>query len=274
MHSSSCKSTSLRSAAFRSLLAIVICLSALPIYAQQTLGSINGTVLDASGAAISGASVSVHDAAINVTATAATQKTGFFQIFNLPIGVYTVTVTQAGFETEQLSGIGVREAQATTVDVALKIGKTTESVEVVANPLLNATDATNGYTMDTQQIAATPLATGSFTQLAILSPGTNAELLSGLNSNAGLGNQNIQANGQRATSNTMQVNGVDVTNIFTGMTSSGLTSQRFNFNIGAGSTSGSSSAGAGPVGGASLGPTDRSATAFPRPRLKPSMNCA
>jgi hypothetical protein len=242
----------LRSAAFRSLLAIVICLSALPIYAQQTLGSINGTVLDASGAAISGASVSVHDAAINVTATAATQKTGFFQIFNLPIGVYTVTVTQAGFETEQLSGIGVREAQATTVDVALKIGKTTESVEVVANPLLNATDATNGYTMDTQQIAATPLATGSFTQLAILSPGTNAELLSGLNSNAGLGNQNIQANGQRATSNTMQVNGVDVTNIFTGMTSSGLTSQRFNFNIGAGSTSGSSSAGAGPVGGASL----------------------
>jgi len=252
MHSSSCKSASCRSAAVRGLLAFVICLSALPVVSQQTLGSINGTILDASGAAVSGANVSVHDAAINVTATATTQKTGFFQIFNLPIGVYTVTVTQAGFETEQLTGIGVREAQATTVDVALKVGKTTESVEVVANPLLNATDATNGYTMDTQQIAATPLATGSFTQLAILSPGTNAELLSGLNSNAGLGNQNIQANGQRATSNTMQVNGVDVTNIFTGMTSSGLTSQRFNFNIGAGSTSGSSSAGSGPVGGASL----------------------
>ncbi len=50
----------------------------------------------------------------------------------------------------------------------------------------------------------------------------------------------------------MQVNGVDVTNIFNGMTSSGLTSQRFNFNIGAGSTSGSSSAGAGSIAGASL----------------------
>jgi len=241
-----------KSVAFRSLFSFVICCSPLPLLAQQTLGSVNGTVLDPSGAAVSGATVSVNDAAINVTATTTTQKTGFFQIFNLPIGTYSVTVTQQGFEKEQLSGIKVREAQATTVDVTLKVGQTTESVEVVANPLLDATDATNGYTMDTQQIEATPLATGSFTQLAILSPGTNAELLSGLNSNSGLGNQNIQANGQRATSNTMQVNGVDVTNIFNGMTSSGLTSQRFNFNIGAGSTSASSAAGAGPVGGASL----------------------
>ena len=241
-----------RSVAFCSLLAIAACWCCFLGHAQQTLGSLNGTVLDPSGAAVSGATVTVNDAAINVTATTTTQKTGFFQIFNLPIGTYTVTITQQGFEREQLSGISVHEAQATTVDLSLKVGQTTESVEVVANPLLNATDATNGYTMDSQQIEATPLATGSFTQLALLSPGTNAELLSGLNTNSGLGNQNIQANGQRATSNTMQVNGVDVTNIFTGMTSSGLTSQRFNFNIGAGSTSASSSAGAGPVAGASL----------------------
>lgn len=241
-----------RSVAICSLLAIAACCCCFLARAQQTLGSLNGTVLDPSGAAVSGATVTVNDAAINVTATTTTQKTGFFQIFNLPIGTYTVTVTQQGFEKEQLPGISVHEAQATTIDVSLEIGQTTESVEVVANPLLNATDATNGYTMDSQQIEATPLATGSFTQLALLSPGTNAELLSGLNTNSGLGNQNIQANGQRATSNTMQVNGVDVTNIFTGMTSSGLTSQRFNFNIGAGSTSASSSAGAGPVAGASL----------------------
>jgi hypothetical protein len=237
-------------AAFAAILPLLVCSN--HALAQQTLGSLNGTVMDSSGAAVAGVTVKATNVAINVTEATTTQKTGFFQIFNLPVGTYTVTVSQSGFETTQLSGISVREAQASTVDVTLKVGQTTESVEVTANPLLNATDATNGFTMDTQEIAATPLATGSFTQLAVLSPGTNAELLSGLNSNSGLGNQNIQANGQRATSNTMQVNGVDVTNIFTGMTSSGLTSQRFNFNIGAGSTSGSSSAGAGPVGGASL----------------------
>ena len=236
----------------RIVLILAVLAFALPALAQQTLGSLNGTVLDPTGAAIPGASVTVTDAAINVTQSTTTQRTGFYQIFNLPIGLYTVTVAQSGFEKTQLSGIPVHEAQATTANVTLKIGQTSESVEVVANPMLNATDATNGFSMDSQQIAATPLATGSFTQLAVLSPGTNAELLSGLNSNSGLGNQNIQANGQRATSNTMQVNGVDVTNIFTGMTSSGLTSQRFNFNIGAGSTSASSSAGSASVGGASL----------------------
>ncbi|MGO8759929.1 MAG: carboxypeptidase-like regulatory domain-containing protein [Terracidiphilus sp.] len=241
---------------FQRIRLCMVCLAVLLVaplvMAQQTLGSLNGTVLDPSGAAIPGATVKVADAAINYTAATTTQKTGFFQIFNLPVGTYEVTVSHEGFETARVTGIFVREAQGTTVNVSLKIGKVAETVEVTANPMIDATDATVGSTMDSEQIAATPLATGSFTQLAVLSQGASAELLSGLNANSGLGNQNIQANGQRATSNTMQVNGVDVTNIFNGMTSSGLTSQRFNFNIGAGSTSSSSSAGAAPVGGASL----------------------
>ncbi|WP_263358104.1 TonB-dependent receptor [Acidicapsa ligni] len=221
-----------------------------PALAQQTLGSINGTVLDASGAAVPNATVTVINTQISLSRTAKSQGNGFFQVFNLPIGTYDVKITGAGFETTDENGITVQEARATTIDVRLKIGQASESVEVTANPLLNATDATNGYTLDAGQIAETPLATGSFTQLAVLSPGVNAELLSGLDSNSGLGNQPIWANGQRDTSNTMQVNGVDVTNIFNGKTSSSSTSQRYNFNIGAGSTSGSSSAGTGVTGGA------------------------
>jgi Carboxypeptidase regulatory-like domain len=240
-----------RSAAWCGLLAMAAILFVRPAMAQQTLGSLNGTVLDPSGAAVAGAQVTVTDAAINVTESTTTQRTGYFQIFNLPVGTYKVTVSQQGFESTQLPAIAVFEARATTVNVTLKVGQATESVEVTSNPMLNATDATNGFTMDAAQIAATPLATGSFTQLAVLSPGANAELLSGITTNGGLGNQNIQANGQRATSNTMQVNGVDTSNLFNGMTSSGLTSQRFNFNIGGGSTSGSSAAGAATIGGAS-----------------------
>jgi len=246
------KSSVWRSVAYLALAILVLQLGTLSGRAQQTLGSINGTVFDASGAAVPGAQVTVSDESINVVRTATSGGDGFFQIFNLPIGVYKIKATHDGFDTTQLSGVDVQEARATTLHVTLKVGQVSTSVEVTGTPLLNATDTTNGYTLDTAQIAAVPTATGSFTQLAILSPGTNAELLSGMNTNSGLGNQNIQANGQRATSNTMQVNGVDVTNIFNGMTSSGLTSQRFNFNIGAGSTSGSSSAGAGPIAGASL----------------------
>ena len=67
------------------LFAMAMILCALQASAQQTLGSLNGTVVDATGAAVTGATVKVTDVAINVTATTTTQKTGFFQIFNLPI---------------------------------------------------------------------------------------------------------------------------------------------------------------------------------------------
>src|SRR5271170_2189673 len=233
------------------LLICVTNLTAGVARAQQTLGTINGTVIDTSSAAVPGAQVSVTAEATGLTRSTKTQKSGYFEILNLPVGRYTVTITHEGFQTTKLPAIDVQEARAATINTALKIGQVSESVTVTANPLLNATDATNGYTMDASQIAGTPLATGSFTQLAVLSPGVNAELLSGLDSNAGLGNQPIWANGQRDTSNTFQVNGVDVSNIFNGKSSSGSTSQRYNFNIGGGSGSSSLSAGSGAIGGAS-----------------------
>ncbi|MGA8669254.1 MAG: carboxypeptidase-like regulatory domain-containing protein, partial [Terracidiphilus sp.] len=183
----------------------------VPIFAQQTLGSLNGTVVDPSGAAVPGATVTATNHAINFSTTTTTHDTGFFQIFNLPIGTYSVKITHQGFDTTNLTSVPIQEARATTANATLKIGQVSESVTVTSTPLLNATDTTNGYTLDSAQIDLTPLATGSFTQIAVLAPGVNAELLSNLDSNAGLGNQPIWANGQRDTSNTFQVNGVDST---------------------------------------------------------------
>jgi hypothetical protein len=217
---------------------VLACL--VPSSAQQTLGSINGTVTDPTGAAVSGATVTVTNPGIDFSRSTKSGGNGYFQIFNLPIGTYRVKVTATGFETTEVSGIAVQEARATTINPTLKIGNVSESVEVVGNPLLNATDTTNGYTLDAAQIDMTPLATGSFTQAAVLSPGVNAELLSNLDSNAGLGNQPIWANGQRDTSNTFQVNGVDSTNLFNGKSSSGSSSQRYNFNIGSAPSAGGS----------------------------------
>jgi len=243
-------SSSIRSVLSVLLLFPTISLLASSAWAQQTLGALNGTITDISGAAVPDTLVSITADATGLTRSAKTQKNGYFEILNLPVGSYTITITHDGFQTTRLPAIAVQEARATTINTALKPGQVSESVTVSANPLLNATDTTNGYTLDSQQIALTPLATGSFTQLAVLSPGVNAELLSGIDTNAGLGNQPIWANGQRDTSNTFQVNGVDVSNIFNGKSSSGSTSQRYNFNIGAGSTSSSSSAGAATIGGA------------------------
>ena len=92
--------------------------------------------------------------------------------------------------------------------------------------MLNQTDTTNGYSLSSELIEATPLGTGSFTQLALLSPGVNADFLTGSGTNAGLGNQNIFADGYGDTSNSFVVNGVQTNNLFNGKSSSGVADNR------------------------------------------------
>ena len=144
----------------RLILAVLFVLSVgLPGMAQTFRGAINGTVTDPSGASVPGATVKMTNPSINLVRTVTTQDNGFYQMFNLPIGTYKVSVTRDGFDTTDLPAIDVQEARATTVNVSLKIGQTSTEVTVTATPLLNATDTTNGYTLDAQQIALTPLAT-------------------------------------------------------------------------------------------------------------------
>ena len=141
-------------------------------------------------------------------------------------------VSHEGFETTRIQVNPVQEARATTVNATLKVGQATESVEVTANPLLNATDTTNGYTWTPRRFNSRRWLPAASLRWPSSAPGVNAELLANLDSNAGLGNQPIWANGQRDTSNTFQLNGVDSTNLFNGKSSSGAPSQRYNFNVG------------------------------------------
>ena len=151
---------------------------------------------------------------------------------NLPIGTYTLTYTADGFEAQKTPHITVQADRTATVNAALKVGQATTTVEVEATPLMNAVDTTNGYVMETQQIDAVPLPTGSFTGLAILSPGVNAELPGGTGANSGLGNAPIWANGQRDTSNAFLLNGVDASNLFNGKSTSQVDSFRVVNNTG------------------------------------------
>ncbi len=229
-----------RRAAYALAMPLIACLLMLPpsLQAQQTLGSINGTVVDSTGAAIPGASVTVVDNATGLTRSTMTRNDGTFQVLNLSIGSYKITVNHAGFQKARYPDVSVHSALATTLPVTLKVGSSSTTVEVNANPMLDNTDTTNGYTLNKAEIQSVPLATGSFTQLAILAPGTSADFLAGVGTDQGLGNQNIFANGQRATDNTYTVNGVNITNLFNGLSASQEASQRANFNIGEGNSIG------------------------------------
>ncbi len=207
-------------------------------HAQITLGAISGTVTDSSGAAIQGAHITITNVATNLTFNADSKSSGEYAFQNLPIGAYSVAITHTGFDTQQYPGIQVQQNRTVSLNAQLKAGNVSESVTVTASPQLNATDTTNGYVLDNSQIQETPLATGSFTQLAILAPGVNAQFINGTGTNEGLGNQAIWANGQRATDNTFLVNGVDVSNLFNGQSSSQIASGRVVPNTGENFTSG------------------------------------
>ncbi len=211
--------------------ALVLLLSAvlfisLPATAQQTLGGITGTVSDPTGSAIPGVAVTAVSAETKLVRTAKTNAEGNYQLNDLPIGTYSLTFTLTNFVTEKIPSITVQADRTVTLPAKLKLGGATESVTVEENPLLNATDTTNGYVLDKAQIEAIPLPTGSFTGVAILSPGVNAELPGGTGANSGLGNAPIWANGQRDTSNSFSLNGVDGSNLFNGKSTSQVASAR------------------------------------------------
>ena len=167
-----------------------------------------------------------------LTRSLKTNANGSYDFVNLPIGTYTLTFSHDGFQTQKIPSITVQANRTATINVALPVGQVGTVIEVQADPLMNAVDTTNGYVLEQNQIEDVPLPSGSFTGLAILSPGVNAELSSGTGANNGLGNQPIWANGQRDTSNTFLLNGVDASNLFNGKTTSSVGSARIVNNTG------------------------------------------
>ena len=216
----------------------VAALCSVSLFAQQTLGGITGEVSDSSGSVIPNAAVTITGEQTGLTRTVQSNGSGEYQFVNLPIGTYTLTYTADGFEVQSTPHITVQADRTATVNAKLKAGSKAETIEVDATPLMNAVDTTNGYVLDKSQIDATPLPTGSFTGVAILSAGVNAELPGGTGALSGLGNQPIWANGQRDTSNSFSLNGVDASNLFNGKSTSQVGSARVINSTGTSTSSG------------------------------------
>src|SRR5271165_6456801 len=211
-------------------------------WAQQTLGAITGEVTDSTGGVLSDTQVTAVGDQTALTRTAKSNAGGSYLFSNLPIGTYTITFVHEGFDTQKVPSILVQADRTATINAVLKVGQVSQSVTVEESHMMNAVDTTNGYVLDKQQIDSVPLPTGSFTGLAILSPGVNAELPGGTGSNSGLGNAPIWANGQRDTSNSFLLNGVDASNLFNGKSTSQVASARVVNNTGVSGAASSSAA--------------------------------
>ena len=112
-----------------SILFLTSFLTCTPLFAQKITGDISGTVTDASGAAVTGATVRAENVGTGEKQSATTSDAGFFRIPNLNPGQYRLTVEAAGFKTMSRQA-SVDIALTTQANFSLQIGSKTETVEV------------------------------------------------------------------------------------------------------------------------------------------------
>lgn len=186
-------------------------LSAGMIYAQGgATGAIGGVVQDASGAVIANAKVSVkNEATGEVLRQTTTDTSGLFVVTLLPVGTYSVEVSQPGFPVTTFSGIVVRITETTRMTAVLKVSTVTQVVEVQSQvEQVNTTDATTGQSLGAQTITDLPLATRNFQQLLTLSTGASADLNGA--AQLGRGSVFIHVNGGREDNNNYLIDGITV----------------------------------------------------------------
>src|SRR6267378_4829671 len=174
-------------------------------------GAIAGSVLDTTGAPISGADVQIINASTqSIVRKLSTNGDGDFVATLLPPGTYIVVVNKSGFGEAKAQGIEVRVTETTRVTIPLKPGSVSERVEISAQVTsVETTNATTGESIGTATIRELPLATQNYQQLLSLSAGTQSEL--NASAQLGRGNVRIIVNGQREDNNNYLIEGISAT---------------------------------------------------------------
>jgi outer membrane receptor protein involved in Fe transport len=144
-----------------------------PVYTQTVTARVVGTVRDASGAAIPGASVTLVEKATGGVQRTVTDSSGDYTVMHLKPGVYQIAAEAKGFKRTATSDIELLVNQTARVDLTLQIGDVSESVEVIAAaPLVASETSSVSQVIDSRQMADLPLKGRSFYMLAVLAPGT------------------------------------------------------------------------------------------------------
>jgi len=193
------------------LLALVVLAAALPLFAQSqaTTGVIEGTVVDASGAAITGVTVTVRNTATSYQTIVVTDAYGKFRAVLLPLGPYQLTATLAGFATVVQKGLDLGVGQTLTATIALKQTTTAEEIVVTAAAPVIETARTEGSTrIDQKSVEGLPNNGRNFLEFTKLTPGVTIV--------QGPDGDELSINGQKGISNNVSVDGADFNNPFFG----------------------------------------------------------
>jgi hypothetical protein len=197
----------------RIILAVVL-LAAVSLSAQTFRGTILGTVTDPSGAVIAGATVTVKNTGTGLERTTETSADGSYSVPELPIGTYTVTITQPGFQTFVATGVTVDVASERRVDASLKTGEVSTKVEVAGDllPQVETTSAELGGTLTADAIANVPVNGRDYTKLIYLNPGVAGSPDQISDSPGSFGT--FSMNGSRGRANNFLLDGTDMNDGF------------------------------------------------------------
>lgn len=211
-----------------------LCLSALLLFpaamiAQFETGSVLGTVRDASGSVIPGATVTVTNVATGVVASRESNHEGNYEVPALRAGKYTVVITREGFASSRADNVEVNIAARQRVDVTLNVGVVGTSVEVSSSaPLIETDTSQRGQVITGYQTASLPLVSRNYTDLLALSTGVRqATATITTSATTGLVREGAyNVNGQRSMFNNFLLDGMD--NNAYGSSNQGFSNQIFN----------------------------------------------
>jgi len=131
-----------------------------------------GTIQDPSSLAVAKARIEAEDQGTMVRYAVTSDERGGYHILGLPAGHYVLTVEKPGFRTYRQSGITLRLADLTEIDVKLEVGQASQSVDVAAAaPLLQTASGEVSLNVEEQKISTLPLDGRNFIPLVTLSPG-------------------------------------------------------------------------------------------------------
>ncbi len=157
-----------RFATFAALLLLVAILAPPSGFAQQTTGAIGGRVVDQTGAAVPGATVSALQPTTGLTRTAVSDSVGVFRLTALPVGTYEVKVELSGFQPVSRKGLSVNLGQTVELELQLNMAGVSENVTVTGeSPLIETNSSAVGGVVDVNKIEALPLNGRQFANLAM-----------------------------------------------------------------------------------------------------------
>jgi hypothetical protein len=175
-------------------------------WAQSGTSGLRGTVVDAQGGKVPGATVTLTDAATGFTREIVTDATGDYVFVAIPPGTYTLRVEIAGFRPASFTKVPLPVDTIARQDVTLEVGQLEETVEVVAETtVINTTDASMGNVITGSQVRALPLEARNVVGLLSLQPGAVY-----LPNTGTLDNRSGAVSGARADQSNITLDGVDV----------------------------------------------------------------